>query len=469
MARTGSSSPFIKDKPDDQLFSSNNQRFIGGQQSFSMPQPFSQFASTQSNGGSINLNSLTVDMLVQNGSYLGSSFQSTFNQQATNPNASFARGISILDDNDLLEGLDFQDHSNQNYNRLDDFDFKSGAAGMSMDQHARLNSICSRTSEGDPVQSPFVQLRQPLAGSDMYNGLLDDSYMNTRFRPRPSLSTMQRKSSNARSPLTPKTPGLGVQSLNLNGTEPGSFSTTQPIRTNSVHRHQTGTWDPQSASSLTSFPGSDFSSPIQARNPQISDILKTGSLPQSSAQGSAALAMQAQEVKRRRRRESHNLVERRRRDNINERIQELSHLIPMHRLEDEKVRKALQNNPPLSPPLGSTNMSPLHDKGPNKGDILNGAVSWTRDLMWMLLVKLQQQEELANLISELGGQYPFEPTEEEQRMLTELMDAMHKNNVSTFSYSRAPGTGLRVPKHTDVKGDPTGGNASDAIDGALAA
>ena len=26
------------------------------------------------------------------------------------------------------------------------------------------------------------------------------------------------------------------------------------------------------------------------------------------------------------------------------------------------------------------------DKGPNKGDILNGAVSWTRDLMWALHV-----------------------------------------------------------------------------------
>jgi hypothetical protein len=53
-------------------------------------------------------------------------------------------------------------------------------------------------------------------------------------------------------------------------------------------------------------------------------------------------------------------------------------------------------------------------------------------------------------------------------MQTELMDAIHKNNVSTFSYSRAPGTGLRVPKHTDVKGDPTRGNASSVIEGALA-
>src|SRR5271170_960235 len=102
----------------------------------------------------------------------------------------------------------------------------------------------------------------------------------------------------------------------------------------------------------------------------------------------------------RRRRESHNLVERRRRDNINERIQELSHLVPLHRLEDEKVRKALANNSPLSPTLAGlsqppSGMSPPQatsglagpgarratagnittgipieekDKGPNKGD-----------------------------------------------------------------------------------------------------
>lgn len=203
----------------------------------------------------------------------------------------------------------------------------------------------------------------------------------------------------------------------------------------------------------------------------------------------SAPALQSQEMKRRRRRESHNLVERRRRDNINERIQELSHLVPMHRLEDEKVRKALQNNSPLSPTLAGlsappTGMSPPQatsglagpgarratagnittgipieekDKGPNKGDILNGAVSWTRDLMWMLHLKLQQMEVLQNYINnDLGGKYPFQASEDEKRMESELMDAAQKNDVINFEYSRAPGTGLRVPKHTDVRGDALG-------------
>lgn len=538
MAGTGSSSPFIKDEPDDQLFSSShNQRFNG--QAFNMPQQhFNQFGSVQGNGGSINPNDLTMPM---SGSYMGGGFQNNFSsQQPSNPNANFSKGISALDDDDLLESLDpFQGQNQnqnqngmqngQNLNNLDDFDFNvpqnvyAAQNGISLDQQAHLNGVYSHTPEGDPIQSPFVhnnfnyqafrQLQQqqqfggslqspasftgsPMAGADMH-GSVDNSYMTAKGRARPSLSTMTRKGSNTRSPLTPKTPGIAMGNLDINGASAGSFP-TQPIRTSHSHRHQktpSGTWE-QSASSMTSFPGSGFSSPMQAGvhpNPQISDILKTGSLP-PKLNGSAP-AMQTQEAKRRRRRESHNLVERRRRDNINERIQELSHLVPMHRLEDEKVRKALQNNSPLSPSLGATSMSPPlatsglappgssrakpggagnittgipieeKDKGPNKGDILNGAVSWTRDLMWMLHVKLQQQEELANIIiNDLGGEFPFAPTEDEKRMQTELLDAMDKNGVSSFSYSRAPGTGLRVPKHTDVKGDPLGGNSSGTMD-----
>jgi hypothetical protein len=530
MAGTGGSSPFIKDEPDDHLFGSNqNQRFLGGNQQFNMPQQhFGHFGSGSGTNGGINPNDLSMPMSIQPGSYMGGGFQNFSSAQSSNPNASFSKGIAVLDDDDLLESLGNFDHNpnqngmqgnGQNFNNLDDFDFinqgmyqgQNGATGMPMDQHSQMTNVYSSTPDGDPIQSPFVhnfnhqQLRQiqhqqgfgnslqspnSFAGSPLATELHPGSaegYMKPRVRP--SLTQMQRKPSNTRGPLTPKTPGLNVGSLNLNGQDPTLYG-TQPIRTANSHRKTPSqTWADHSASSLTSFPGSGFSSPIQAGmhpNPQISDILKTGSLPPKLNGGQAGSnpGMQTQEMKRRRRRESHNLVERRRRDNINERIQELSHLVPLHRLEDEKVRKALQNNSPLSPNLGATSMSPPQatsglagpgarratagnvtqglpveekDKGPNKGDILNGSVSWTRDLMWMLHVKLQQQEELANLIAELGGTYPFEPTEDERRMQTELVDAMHKNGVSSFSYSRAAGTGLRVPKHTDWRGDPLGG------------
>lgn len=520
MTGTGASSPFIKDEPDDQLFM---HRF-GHQQQYNMsPQQFNtgQFASTPGTNGSINPNDLSMPMSVNTGSYMGGGFQN-FNQQQSNPNVSFSKGISALDDDDLMDslgtfpqmnGMNGMPQSQQNFNTGDEFDlggtmYPTQTAAMSMGQHD-MNNIYSSTPDGDPIQSPFVQnsyhqhmrhlsqfgnnmqtnsfASSPLA-SELQVGSAEN-YMTAKPRPRPSMS-MQRKpssQSNIKSPLNG--PNGGMNSLNINGHQ--NFG-TQPIRTSS-HRKTPSAQFEYGVGSLQSFPGSGFSSPIQAGmhpNPQISDILKTGSMPAKlNGVGAAAStpALQTQEMKRRRRRESHNLVERRRRDNINERIQELSHLVPMHRLEDEKVRKALQNNSPLSPVLGSTSMSPPQatsglagpgarratagtitqgipveekDKGPNKGDILNGSVSWTRDLMWMLHVKIQQQEELANYVAELGGVFPFEPTEDERRMQTELMDAMHKNGVSNFLYSRAPGTGLRVPKHTDYRGDPLGAPAA---------
>jgi hypothetical protein len=209
---------------------------------------------------------------------------------------------------------------------------------------------------------------------------------------------------------------------------------------------------------------------------------KHASLPAKVENGAHSLptAFQSQEAKKKRRRESHNAVERRRRDNINERIHDLSRLVPQHRLEDEKVRKHISNNGPLSPTLGASGISPPHatsllaggtgrraagnitqglpleekDKGPNKGDILNGAVSWTRDLMWILYLKYQHEDQLKQYVESLGGTWPLTPTEDERRMGTELTDAVEKNGWDNFHYSRAPGSGLRVPKHTNYAGEP---------------
>jgi hypothetical protein len=539
MAGTGASSPYIKEEADEQFFPShNNQRFVGGAQpGFSMPQQhFNQFGS---HGGSINPSDLTMSgngVAIPNGGAYGASFQNNFTP-SSNAGASFSKGISTFGDDELLDSLGAmnESHSNQagmQSNGQDfgmDFDFAqtmysgpSGPAALSVDPN-HINGF-SHTPDGDPIQSPFVhnfnhaqfrhmQTQQNFGNSlqspASYNGSTPAELTNgsadnySKQRPRLTQVMQGRKSSNTRSPLTPKTPG--ISSLNIGSAEGSSFP-TQPIRTSQSHRHQktlSGQWD-QTPSSLASFPGSEFSSPVQGvhPNPQISDILKGASMPTNLGNGHSggnAPALQSQEMKRRRRRESHNLVERRRRDNINERIQELSHLVPLHRLEDEKVRKALQNNSPLSPTLAGLSappneMSPPRatsglagpgarratagnittgipieekDKGPNKGDILNGAVSWTRDLMWMLHLKLQQQEDLANLITELGGTFPFEPTEDERRMHTELMDAMIKNDGSNFSYSRHPGSGLRVPKHTDVKGDIIGTSNHGQLDDSL--
>lgn len=298
---------------------------------------------------------------------------------------------------------------------------------------------------------------------------------------------MDRASLDARSPMTPKTPALGA--LTLGTPESGSFP-TQPIRTGLQHRHQktlSNQWD-GTPGSAHSFVESPISSPGHPHHAGISEILKSGkhaSLPAKvdTHMPGSAQDLESQEAKRRRRRASHNLVERRRRDNINERIQDLSHLVPQHRLEDDKVRKQLVNNTAMSATGATPNAAtsllaggngrratagnitmglPIEEKekGPNKGDILNGAVGWMRDLMWALHVKLQQESELAEIISNLGGTWPFEQTEEEKRMRTEILDALEKNDPSSFTYSRAPGSGLRVPKHTNMAGDSVAGNGA---------
>lgn len=278
--------------------------------------------------------------------------------------------------------------------------------------------------------------------------------------------------------------------LQLGTPDSGNFS-SQPIRATSLqNRHQ------KTLSNLGSSPdsyGSNLASPMSApgHHNGISEVLKSGqhaSLPPKVGHTNGAPNI---EDKKRRRRDSHNQVERRRRDNINERIQDLSHLVPQHRLDDDKVKKQLQNSSPMSANTGAASMSPPNasnaatsllagatgrraastagnitlglpveekEKGPNKGDILTGAVGWTRDLMWALYQKYLQDEELEQHISQLGGTWPFQITDDERRMRSELMDAMEKNDASSFAYTRAHGTGLRVPKHTNLAGEPVQGS-----------
>jgi len=378
-----------------------------------------------------------------------------------------------------------------------------------------MDQIYSHTPDNNPpAESPFIpsfpaqQFRQlqhpyngatadtpssynasPVIGSDSTQGTNFDQYMTTGKRKnRPALERNgSRKSPNSRSPHTPKTPGIG--SLSLGGES--SSVPAQPIQTSHMasHRHHkslSNQWD-GTPSSQISYIDSPLSSPGASHvHPQISDVFKSGkhaSLPAKvENQGGAGPAFQTQEAKRRRRRESHNMVERRRRDNINERIQELSHLVPQHRLEDEKVRKHLVNNGSLSPSVGPSGSPPRatsmlaggvgrrasgvptsagipgeeKDKGPNKGDILNGAVGWTRDLMWALHAKLEQEKEIRELIARLGGTYPFEQNEDDKRMSSELYNAIEKNGVQSFHYSRAPGSTLRVPGYTDYAGNAVG-------------
>jgi helix-loop-helix DNA-binding protein len=481
MVEAGTTTGFIKSEPQDH--SNNQNHFMLSQSGYGLAgQQFDSHFGNSAGSDGVDPSELTM----QNGTFLP---LYPFGSQPS-LSTSFNIGNSGIDTDELL---DLEINGQNGLQRNDGLNFlpdQRQTAGLSMSHQSHLYS---QTPDGAPIPSPFIhgsfnydhfqtmgqQSQQPTHSHlPNMNTHFDQNYVNSKGRP--SLA-IDRSSSDARSPMTPKTPGIGA--LNLGTPESGSFP-TQSIRAASLqHRHQktlSNQWD-GTPGSAHSFIESPISSPGHPHHVGISEILKSGkhaSLP-TKVDTQSAQALETQEAKRRRRRASHNMVERRRRDNINERIQDLSHLVPQHRLEDDKVRKQLMNNTALSP-TSAGGMSPPNaatsllaggngrratagnitmglpidekEKGPNKGDILNGAVGWMRDLMWALYLKIEREERLETELSKLHGKL-FDKSEDEKRMESELRHAVERNDWHTFAYSRAPGSGLRVPEFTNVAGD----------------
>ncbi|KOS21142.1 Microphthalmia-associated transcription factor [Escovopsis weberi] len=464
---------------------------------------FNQFGSGP-NAGHIDPNELAMT-----GGYSPSFANNNFNNNASASNA-FSSGAAVLGDDELLDGLPSDGHL---HNQPQDFsNMNMGFQSYQAHRNASLQIDASQfngysnTPEGDPIQSPFApaytahyrpmstnhhslgtSLQSPLSysGSPLTNAEMaeDPNFLNAKARSHMS-HHMARKGSQSHNPMTPKTNSM--HSIPIGSQDSPGFG-PHVIRTGHAghaghEKSPSGNWLNTPSGSIPASFNSGFSSPMQQGMVPINEVMMKGGTSMPTKLGLGVNTSSTQEMKRKRRRESHNLVERRRRDNINERIQDLSRLVPSHRLEDEKIKKMISNGTPLSPTLsGISNPSqatsglagpgarratgsgvgnittglPIEekDKGPNKGDILNGAVSWTRDLMWILHLKLQQQEELMNTIAELGGHMPFELTDDERRMQSELMDAIAKNESGAFSYSRTSGSGLRVPHHTDYRGE----------------
>lgn len=474
---------------------------------------FNQFGSNP-NGGSIDPNDLAMGggyspgFNNNNNAHNGNG--NNYNSNAGNQTNGFSSGSAVFGDDELLDGL-----ASPSDNTMPGQDpgflnmgFSQGPyqshrnSGLQIDP-SQINGY-SNTPDGDPIQSPYAagfntHFRQmqnshslgtsihsplsysgsPLTAGDVNADGTNQNFLDAKQRARLS-QQMQRKASSTRTPMTPKSNTIHGMSI---GSQDSPNFGPQAIRTGGDHdKSPSGHWVNTPGGSIPASYNSGFSSPMQQGMMPINEVMMKGGTSMPAKLGVTNNPVSSQEMKRKRRRESHNLVERRRRDNINERIQDLSRLVPAHRLEDEKVRKLIQNGTPLSPTLtglstpsqatsglagpgarraASTSTGNIttglpiedKDKGPNKGDILNGAVSWTQDLMWLLHLKLQQQEELNNLITDMGGQVPFELTEDEKRMQSELMEALTKNETGAFSYSRTAGSGLRVPQHTDYRGD----------------
>ncbi|KAK5168249.1 uncharacterized protein LTR77_006818 [Saxophila tyrrhenica] len=420
---------------------------------------------------------------------LSNNMQQNFGQGGMAP--SFNTANSGIADDELLD-LDFNQNTQQGH------DWNQGVQNFYQQQQMMQNNnnMYSHTPDGAPIQSPFTngsfnygQFRG-VGGGDQQFG---STSMPQQAAMRPHMQQhIDRKVSDSRSPATPNTPSLNQITI------PEDFSTHPGMQQIHHQRQQpsmgNGGWD-STPDHHSWNDGSPFPSPMNGHpmHAQISEVLKTSnhhhkvasSLP-TKMEGGPPQAYHAQDAKRRRRRESHNLVERRRRDNINERIQDLGTLVPQHRLEDEKVRKHLQTNAPLSPSItNASSMSPPNassmlsgatgrrsgtitqglpmedkEKGPNKGDILNGSVAWARDIMWYIQLKMHQEEQLKRVLESLGQQWPFEQSEEEKRMHSELCEVIgkHRQSGDIASYSRASGSGLRVPGFTNVAGDSLNGD-----------
>ncbi|KAF2855928.1 HLH transcription factor-like protein [Plenodomus tracheiphilus IPT5] len=473
MTGTGSPQPFIKEEVDDMSFNTN--RFVG-HNGFDMNQ---QYANPQFGSNHDNVNPSELNM---SQSMMGGQFGST----------SYIQGAAGIADDELADSLGGGYDQQQNYNSFGQGNTNHQDYYHSHTNNPTINQIYSNTPDDLPIQSPFVH-----PGAFDFNQYHTPSRINfpgsMSNAMRPARASMSRHASDSRTPMSPKTPAL--TSLNIGTPDSGNF-TTQPIMTNTRGGHKSTVsmsnpgsmpWEgtPGSPHSWIDSPASPHTATMHHQ--QIADVLHSGkhsSLPAKVDIG------QTQDAKKRRRRESHNLVERRRRDNINERIHDLSRLVPQHRLEDEKIRKHINNNGPMSPTMGTSGMSPPQatsllaggsgrraagnitqglpiedkDKGPNKGDILNGAVSWTRDLMWMLHKKIQECDELAARLQQATGEeWATEQTEDEKRMKTEIMEALEKNGTGTFRYSRGPGSGLRVPHHTNLAGEPVNGISPQSL------
>ena len=479
--------PYIKHEPDENTLNPNPY-MMASQGYGDAQQPFSnQFNNHQMNDG--------VDPLeLQNGSF---GMQYSFGSQQ-NLSSSFNLGNSGIGDDELID-LDLNGHQPQmnDYGGVQNnqiggqYSEQRNPTGISLSHQGQMTSVYSSTPDGPPIQSPFLgnfnydQFRPVNGLAQQMSGQPSAQYQ-PNYAKRPSVHSMERRTSEQRSPLTPRTPAMAA--LHIATPESGSYP-SHPIRTGGSHdRHRkthSGQWD-ATPNSLHSFVDSPISSPGHpSHHTNISEIIRSGkhaSLP-AKVENNHGQGMESLDAKKKRRRASHNAVERRRRDNINDRIHDLSHLVPQHRLDDDKVRKQIVNNTPMSPTTGATSMSPPNaatsllagaagrraastagnitlglpieekEKGPNKGDILNGSVSWTRDLMWALYTKYMQEDDLQERFRQMNLEWPFESTEDERRMRSELIDAMEKNDPSSFTYTRTNGSGLRVPRHTNVAGD----------------
>ena len=277
------SATMIKSEPDEP---NNPHQFMMSPSAYGIPTPSygNQFGGSGTGTGSgagangsegIDPSELTMQ---QNGFV---SHHHPFGSQ--NLSSSFTLGNAGIDTDELLD----LEINGQNLSRDDGLDQRQPTA-ISMSHQGQMSHIYSNTPDGAPIQSPFLrssfnydQFRQvqhtPQATSPHMNA------MNVHFDQNYSVAGKAARNSfqgDARSPVTPKTPGIGIGGLNINTPDSGSYS-SQPIRAVSLQsQHQksmSGQWNgtPGSAQSLMESPISSPGGHHASHHANIHEMLKS--------------------------------------------------------------------------------------------------------------------------------------------------------------------------------------------------
>lgn len=284
MADTDMSMPHIKREPDDFTNDPSQYMSSGG---YTIPaQQFGQFPNQRGNDG-IDPSELTM----QNGSYDFNSYGGSQTNLASSFNMGGGAGIQ---DDELLD-LDLNDpQGGQNMQaNMPNYYSSQQPTGISMSHQGQMTNVYSRTPEGAPIQSPYTHdfdytQYRPMGGQQQFsqqnsshpgNGQFGNNYMRNP-KARQLQTSLERKSSDTRSPNTPKTPAMGA--LTLGSPESGSFP-SQPIRAPLHNKQLSGAWN----SPNSPYVDSPLSSPGNPshHNPSMSEILRTpkhASLPNTS-------------------------------------------------------------------------------------------------------------------------------------------------------------------------------------------
>src|SRR5271156_603764 len=129
--------------------------------------------------------------------------------------------------------------------------------------------------------------------------------------------------------------------------------------------------------------------------------------------------------KRQKRRESHNAVERRRRDNINEKIQELAAIIPEEFMTPPSAVHGASSPLSASP---ATHHAPDGTIKHNKGVILRKSVDYIRSLQDVVKDTQRRARRLEEEVKRLGGDPKLVDHDESRRESMSNIEEDEENN-----------------------------------------